>query len=225
MSGIINKTQANPADSLSILSPRPMTDEEYGNLSETAFHDLGMDIICSALTSKVEELTMIRRVMCQMTGDPEVVQYRCDVFDDLMHFPKMRNRMMELIKKVHYLQDYVRSKKDLDGKDGAWDLLHRLSEINDYIQCVEEMYHCLDETAIQSAGLIHLRDTLAAIYHDSAFGELKKDISGLKATTSNLKSATFGVNLNDRFEAEDIGLISINDKPFTQSNILSGFFL
>lgn len=215
--------QASLNACLSILSPRELADEEYVQLSDTAFHDLGMDQICECLTNKIDEQAMIRRVMCRLTSDPAVVQYRCDVFDDLMHFPAMRNQMMELLKKVHYLQDYVRSKRDFDRKDGAWDLLHRLAEISDYIQCVEEMYACLDGTAIKSEGLNHLRDTLSSIYHDSAFAELKKDIAGLKASTSNLKSATIGVNLNDRFEAEAIGLISINDKPFSQSNILSGF--
>ncbi len=208
---------------LSILSPREPDERTYRQLSDTAFHDLGLDRILESVTGNFEEQTMIRRVMCHLPSDPEVVQYRCDVFDDLMHFPAMRNRMLELLKKVRYLQDYVRSKRDFDKKDGAWDLLHRLGEISDYIQCVEEMHSCLSEAALASDGLIHLRDSLAEICSESGFDELKKDIAALKATTGNLKSATIGINLNDRFEAEGIGLISINDKPFTQSSILSGF--
>ncbi len=223
MAVIKQVSQASSDASLSILSPREMKDSEYQVLSETAFHDLGLDQICVCLTNKPEEQTMIRRVMCHLTADPEVVQYRCDVFDDLVHFPDLRNRMLELLKKVRYLQDYVRSKRDFDKKDGAWDLLHRLSEIHDYIQCVEEMHGCLRDSAITSAGLNQLRDKLAAICRDSAFEELKEDIAKLKASTANLRSATVGINLNDRFEADSIGLISINDKPFTQSGILSGF--
>ncbi len=223
MSGMEPGAQASSDAFLSILSPRELSDQECSRLSDTAFHDLGMDQICSCLTNNVEEQTMIRRMMCRITHDPETVQYRCDVFDDLMHFPGMRSRMMELLKKVHYLQDYVRSKRDFDRKDGPWDLLHRLGEISDYIQCVEEMVSCLRETDVSSEGLLHLRDTLEAVCRDSAFAELKKDIAGLKASTANLKSATIGINLNDRFEADGIGLISINDKPFTQSGILSGF--
>lgn len=208
---------------LSILSPRELGEQEYRQLSEAAFHDLGLDQICSVLTNKPDEQNMIRRVMCRIVRDPETVQYRCDVFDDLMHYPAMRNRMMQLLNRVHYLQDYVRSKRDLDKKDGAWDLLHRLGEIYDYIQCVEEMYGCLTDTAITSGGLIRLREILASICSDSAFAELKKDITSLRVTTGNLKSATIGINLNDRFEADGIGLISINDRPFSQSGILSGF--
>ena len=208
---------------LSILSPRELQESEYRNLSETTFHDLGLDRITQHLTNKIEEQHMIRRVMTRLTADPEVVQYRCDVFADLMRFPEMRNQMMDLLHRVHYLQDYVSLKRDFDKKDGAWDLLHRLAEISDYIECVEAMHLCLSKTAIQSEGLKHLRDAMAALYEDSAFAELKKDIAGLKASTANLKSVTLGINLNERFEADSLGLISINNKPFNQSHILSNF--
>lgn len=208
---------------ISILSPRELMEEKYHRLSETAFHDLGMDVICSYLTHKPEEQSMIRRVMSHMVADPEVVQYRCDVFADFMHAPEMRNEMLKLLEKVNYLQDYVRKKRNFDKTEGAWDLLHRLSEINDYIDCVELMYQTLSSADISSQGLLHLKEVFAAVYNDSAFEELKKDIKGLKATTANLKSVTLGINLNDRFEADSIGLISINDKAFSQSNILSDF--
>ena len=61
------------------------------------------------------------------------------------------------------------------------------------------------------------------IYADNGFSELKEDIAGLKATTSSLKSVTVGINLNERFEAKEIGLISINSKEFTRSTLLDHF--
>ena len=41
--------------------------------------------------------------------------------------------------------------------------------------------------------------------------------------TSQLKSITVGINLNDRFEADGIGLISVNSKYFTKSGIWAIF--
>ena len=61
------------------------------------------------------------------------------------------------------------------------------------------------------------------LYHDNGFEELKKDISALKAGTSDLKSGTVGINLNECFEADSVGLISINSKYFTKSNMLGNF--
>lgn len=51
----------------------------------------------------------------------------------------------------------------------------------------------------------------------------EKDISELKMDTSQLKSITVGINLNDRFEADGIGLISVNSKYFTKSGIIGNF--
>lgn len=206
---------------LSILNPKE--DTEYKTLSDVAVHDLGLDLICKKLSAKEQEQQMIKRVMAKMTANPEVTQYRCDVFSDIYKFPNMRERMMELLEQVDFLRDYGSFKRDYDESAGTWDLLHRLDEIKDYIQCVEAIFECLSGVELQSAGLMNLRSYVEEIYHDNGFAELKKDIANLKATTSNLKSVTVGINLNDRFEADGIGLISINSKYFTKSNIVSNF--
>lgn len=207
---------------LSILYPLG-EDYEYKTLSDVTVHDLGLDLICKKLSAKEREQEMIKRIMARMIVNPEVTQYRCDVFSDILNYPKMRNRMMELLDQVDFLRDYGSFKRDYDESTGAWDLLHRLDEIKEYIQCVEAIFECLSGVELRSEGLINLRNYVEQLYHDKGFSELKKDIMNLKATTSNLKSVTVGINLNDRFEASGIGLISINNKYFTKSNIVSNF--
>ena len=207
---------------LSILNPQG-EEAEYKILPNVAVHDLGLDLICKKLSAKEQEQEMIKRIMARMTANPKVTQYRCDVFSDILNFPEMRNRMMELLDQVDFLRDYGSFKRDYDESVGTWDLLHRLDEIKDYIQCVEAIFECLSGVELQSEGLINLRHYVEELYHDHGFAELKKDIANLKATTSNLKSVTVGINLNDRFEADGIGLISVNSKYFTKSNIISNF--
>lgn len=62
------------------------------------------------------------------------------------------------------------------------------------------------------------------LYHSNGFGELRKDISVLKIHTSRVRSITVGINLNDRFEADAVGLLSINSKPFTKAGVLGSFY-
>ena len=45
----------------------------------------------------------------------------------------------------------------------------------------------------------------------------------MRITASDLKSITVGINLNDRFEAINMGLVSVNKKPFTRSSLLKNF--
>lgn len=205
----------------SILYPNAK-EPEYKMLSEVAFHDLGMDTITKNVGRNSAEQEMIRRTMCAMTADPAVTTYRCEVFDDIFKNPGLREQILKLLDKVNFIRDYG-IRRDLDEKSGIWDLMHRLDEVNDYIHCVEDIFECLSEYDLKSEGLVNLRKYVDVIYHEEGFAALKEDIAKLNATTSTIRSVTLGVNLNGRFEAESIGLVSVNDKQFTRSNIISNF--
>ncbi|MBR1582314.1 MAG: hypothetical protein IJ663_00995 [Spirochaetales bacterium] len=192
-------------------------------LSESAIHDLGLDSVCRKLSDKVQEQNLILDVMSRICADPEVVRYRLDVFEDIYNNPAFRERMLEILDKIDFLRDYGSFRRDNEETSGTWDLVHRLEEIRDYIGYVEALQDCLGKADLKSKGLKDLMAYISGIYEDNGFKELKQDINNLKASTSNLKSVTVGINLNERFEAKEIGLISINGKPFTKSSVLENF--
>ena len=212
----------NKDKGISIIFP----DGSYENcklLSETAVHDLGLDSVCKKLSDKAQEQSLILGVMSRICADPEVVQFRLDDFEDIYNNPEFRNRMLEILDKIDFLRNYGSFRRDNEETSGTWDLVHRLEEIRDYIGYVEALQECLGKANIKSKGLTGLMTYIDNIYKDNAFKELKQDVANLKANTSNLKSVTVGINLNERFEAKEIGLISINGKPFTKSLILENF--
>lgn len=192
-------------------------------LSETTLHDLGLDQIIKELSNKEIEQNFIQRTMSLLSPDPALAAYRCDVFEDILNNPKMRTSIMEILNEVNFLKNYGSFKKNYSDDATIWDLLHRLDEINDYIKCVEALYNCLDQKDIKSKALIDLKKNIDEIYQNKAFGELRQDVSKLKFEASELKSVTVGINLNGSFEADSIGLISINNKYFTKSGIISNF--
>ncbi len=196
---------------------------KFSKLSDETFHDLGMDSIVKQLTPTESEQTYIRNVMSMLTPEAGHAAYRGDVFDDIYRNPGMRKELMKLLDRVNFLRDYGSYKHDHDHDPGVWDLMHRLDEINDYISCIEAVYSCLKGADISSQGLVSLRDYVEKLYTDNGFGELKEDIKNLRADTGNLKSVTVGINLNERFEACGIGIISINNKPFTKSGLVGRF--
>ncbi|MBR3524449.1 MAG: DNA mismatch repair protein [Lachnospiraceae bacterium] len=207
---------------ISILFPEGEL-QESRVISDTAWHDLGMDTICEKLTGKVNERTVIASIMKTMTADPETARYRAGVFCDIVAQPKMRSRMMELLDHVQFLNDYGSFRKDHDMRVGLWELLHRLSELDDYIKSVEQIRDCLDDADVHSDGLKALRAYVQEVHEESLFEELKTDIGALKADVKNLRSVTIGVNLNRNFEVDSIGLISVNNKEFKSSGILNNF--
>jgi len=196
---------------------------EYRQLSAVACHDLGIDTLCDRLTTDAKERRMISDVLANMTADPRVARYRQKVFADILRLPKLRTELMELFDKMEFIRNFGIMHKTTDEKLGVWHLCHRLEELNDYIKCVESMRKCLSGAGIESEGLIGFRNHIDMLYNEALFGEMKKDVAELKIKASGIQSVTLGINLNERFEAVSMGLVSVNDKPFRKSGIVSNF--
>lgn len=202
----------------------PYNDEvKYTQLSNLACHDLALDTLCTTLAQGPKEDVLIMDILSKLTTDRRVAEYRQKVFVDILNLPDLRKKMMELLDKISYIKDFKTMKRGSSERMGLWDLLHKLDEISDYIKCVEAMQDCLGKADLKSQGLLDLREYVNAVYTDSFFAEMKADIEKVKAEASSVKSVTVGINVNERFEASSLGLISINDAPFKKSGIVSNF--
>jgi len=196
---------------------------EYKQLSETSCHDLALDTLCIKITDNPKESRMIMDIISNMTADSRVCEYRQKVFCDILKFPGLRKRMVELFDKFEFMRNYGVHHLNSDEKTGIWHLLRRLDELNDYITCLEAMHECLAENEIESEGLKGFAEYVDELYNDANFGELKADIAALKFQSSEVRSVTVGINVNERFEATGLGLISVNNKQFKKSGIVSNF--
>ena len=205
--------------SLSILFPR-QDEVVYRQLPDTVWHDLGLDAVTEKVAQRPEEAELIRRVMTSLTADPAVSAFRCDVFRDILKHPEIRERMMKLLQQVKTFYDYGIVNRGAGDETGLWDLMHRLEEYHDYILTVEALRECLSDKDLSSEGLRGLWTEVDRICRDNGFAALKKDVEEMRLTASDLKSITVGINLNDRFEAVNMGLVSVNKKPFTRSSLL-----
>ena len=198
-------------------------DTKYKQLSDSACHELGLDIICRELTSDSKEQNLIMSIISNMTSDPRVAVYRQKVFVDILFLPDLRKQMSELFEKIEFIRNFTGSHIEKDEKLGLWHLMHRLDELNDYIKCVEAMRECLSNAKIKSEGLLNFKKHIDELYEEACFAEMKKDIAELKSKASGIQSVTLGINVNERFEAVSMGLVSVNNKPFKKSNIVSNF--
>lgn len=210
-------------NTISLLTP-PDSTPHYKILSDAAVHDLGLDYLCAQITDKKQEQALFLSILSKMTDDPAVTRYRSDVFADIYEKEAMCDEILRILDQIDFLRDYGSIGRAHEEAKGIWDLMHRLDELKDYIQCVEAIFKSLSDAEVHSQGLLCLKEYIDDLYHDNGFSELKKDIEALRAATTDLRSVTVGINLNDRFEADGIGLISINNKYFTKSNILGSFY-
>ena len=196
---------------------------EYQMISEETWHDLGLDALTEKLSLLPQERMLIAQVMRGLTADPAVTAFRCGVFEDMLRHPEIREKMAKLLERVKTFYEYGVVRRHEGDESGIWDLMHRLEEYHDYIVTVEQIRECLKEKDLRSEGMLQLREEVDSIYRDNGFAALRKDVEEMRITASAIKSLTVGINLNDRFEAINLGLITVNAKPFTRSGLLKNF--
>ena len=207
---------------VSLLHPAS-ADINYRRLPDYTIHDLGLDTFCQEISDDAKERRFITNVLSEMTDDPNVAAYRGQIFGDILRLPELRNTMIELFDKIQFMQDFSTMHKTSDEELGLWHLFHRLDELDSYIKTVETMRDCLSDERIRSEGLISLRNYITELYEAAFFADMKKDIAALKLKASDVQSVTLGINVNQRFEAVSVGLISVNKKSFKKSGIISNF--
>ena len=191
-------------------------------LTDEAVNDLSINFIAEALTDVKTERELICSAMKKITDDPEVIRYRCDVFEDFLKFPKLRDAMIELTLKLADLRDLERFQKDQEASQ-LWSLINRIREIDDYVSCIRMIKDTLSGLDIQSEGLLTLKQMVIDIERDSGFDELKKDIDETLEKARCLRSITIGVNLDAFLRPRTAGVLSLNNEKFTDAGLMKRF--
>lgn len=204
---------------ISLLFPAGLENVPVCALTEEAINDLSVNYICQQLTRNAGEQNVIRNIMTQLCAVPEVIRYRCDIFEDVLRFPVLRQRIGELLDQLEFLKSVERMAKDTDASS-IWQLVNRLNELDQYIDCIAGIRDCLQGLDIRSQGFLDLRTFVEDIYNDSGFDYLKKDIKNLQENVCKIKSLTLGVNLDKELRPIETGIISINNESFKEMGIL-----
>ena len=166
-------------------------------LTDESINDLSIDFIAEALTDVVSERVQLRSMMTNITGDERTIRYRCEIFDDFLRFPELRTAMSELVRKLSDLRDLEQYRMDSDAS-ALWSLMNRMREISDYIDCITVIRDTLAGLALNSTGMLALRDMVTNIPEDSGFDALKEDIDDLMRKAQRLQSVTIGYTLPEK---------------------------
>lgn len=198
------------------------SERKYKTLTDESINDLSIDFLLDALTEKKNEREHMRKLMTCVTDDPDVIRYRCDVFEDFLRFPKLRTSMEDLVLKLADLRDLERFQKDQEGS-AFWSLVNRLREIDEYVSCISMIRDILGDLDIRSEGMKNLRKMVNDISLESGFEELRLDIDETLEKVRRLKSITIGVNLDGMLRPKSAGVISLNDSEFKESGLMRRF--
>ena len=84
----------------SLLYPRGK-EAVFKKLEDCAFHDLGLDVICKEVTPEQKEQSVIADILSHLSADPDITNYRQEVFEDLKNLADVRKKLEELFEKIH----------------------------------------------------------------------------------------------------------------------------
>ena len=205
----------------SLLYPQGV-EPDCKTLCEEAVNDLSLELICEKLADDTFEHNIIKNIMMKIERNPVVIRYRRDIFDDIVHFPKLREHIKELLEQLAFLKELERSLKDSTAAP-IWQLVNRLNELEIYVNCISGINKALSENDIKSEGLRLLKDYVSSIYQESGFEHLQEDIKGLVNEVREIKSVSVGVNLDNLMRPVEVGIVSINTEPFTKTPFLNRF--
>lgn len=191
-------------------------------MNAEAINDLSIDYIVTVLTEDSYEQNSIKQLMTHIECSQELIKYRCDVFEDFLRLPELREKLTDLLGMLGELRELEKFKKDSDASS-LWQLINRLREINRYIDCIKTLKSTLEKLELHSAGLQRLRKLVTDIYNDGSFEPLRQDIADAFEQARQLKSVTIGVNLDNMLRPMRAGILSLNSKEFTDSGVLKRF--
>ncbi len=205
----------------SLLYPRNVRPDTM-TLSDDAVNDLSVEFICEKLSGELFEQNIIKNIMINMERNPEVIRYRRDVFDDIYHFPSLREQIKDLLEQLAYLRELEKSTKDPTASP-VWQLINRLQELDIYVNCISGIYKTLSENDIRSEGLLQMKEFVGSIFLESGFEYLQEDIKSMVSEISQVRSLSIGVNLDSKLMPVEVGIVSINDTKFTKPGLLGKF--
>lgn len=192
-------------------------------LSEEAVADLDIDALVDALSASPQGRRLAERLLTHLPVDPEVSRYRQESYRYLRERPAVRRSLAAVIPRLRELTIFSRSQEGAESPflGAVW----RIGELDLYVECLDGLHAAFEEAppGEEHRAMQGLRDLVAERRNGAAVEALRREIPPIKAGLRRRRSVTIGVNLDDRLRPVEAKLVSVHDRPFSETGLLTGF--
>lgn len=203
-----------------LLYPTPEKREELNRrrimLSDkypcTYIDDLMTDRVASMICRR--NPASVQKLFREMCTDTEVMDYRLDALEDIMHNPKLSPALHTAADRL------LETEKKNSGGNGSPDsftaLGDRIEMLDSYISCMESLNTLSQELgdSIKSAAFRSFFSIIKERCECGEFIQMKRDISELKeAFSQKIRSVTVAINFNAEMRPISAGIVNFSDKP------------
>lgn len=203
-----------------LLYPTPEKREELNRrrimLSDkypcTYIDDLMTDRVASMICRR--NPASVQKLFREMCTDTEVISYRLDALEDIMHNPKLSPALHTAADRL------LETEKKNSGGNGSPDsftaLGDRIEMLDSYISCMESLNTLSEELrdSIKSSAFRSFFSIIKERCECGEFIQMKRDISELKeAFSQKIRSVTVAINFNAEMRPISAGIVNFSDKP------------
>ena len=211
---------------VSLLWPDPLVRRSTAPSPTFQTADLNLEPLINALSIDRRYRKNIEQLLIQPTVQPDILNYRLDVLEDLLRSPQLASALETALEIINVLESYITQPQwdQSELRKVAW----RLSELENYINCIDHLHAALTDTSVElrSQALCTLRDRISMVAAEPLFNELKAELPDMLEVIRGIRSITIGVNLDGELRPIEATLLSVNRTRFSGESfsIFNRFF-
>ena len=153
-----------------------------------------------------------------LTTSPAVMEYRLEVFSDMMSCPELSETLSKLIPVLTDVTELRRLEADSHSED----YLSSITEIELYISCIDLLYNGLGNirNKLQSRAFSIFAERITELAESEYYKELNEKLNELTKRVREIKSVSIGVNLDAQLRPSYAGVLSVNSEPFKSGDTI-----
>lgn len=193
---------------------------------DDTYQNLAIDELVDMIAVTKEEKELIRKVFKNLPTDEATVKYRQEIFRDMSSSQEFCDELGQILNKLDVLKEFNMHNHFLtDKKASLWDLVNHMSEMDIYIQVVEELNALFAKCPMASTGLKEIAALLKDVIDMDQVAELKEIVNSLKTDVSTVKSVMVGINLTPELHPEDVRVLEYCTFPFPSKSVKTAWGL
>ncbi|TNJ64259.1 hypothetical protein FE784_20935 [Paenibacillus hemerocallicola] len=214
----------------SLLWPSETSRNDYKDvirIEDQAVTDLGLERIFQELSFNHKYYPDIKRLLLGLCDDPDVIRYRLDILDDVMHIAELSVDLERVLPDIHKLDIHYRSKV-ITGAEPLRKIAWQMEALEVYVQNVATLKTMSSKfkQTVKSEGLRRLFASIESIAEEDGYRALAAALPDYRLKLQGISSVTIGVNLDHELKPAEAIILSLDSKPFKnrKSSLLSSLF-
>ncbi len=169
---------------------------------------------------------LVRAVLTDLCMDPAVIAYRQEVIEEILADLALRERIATILPDLESLAEVSPSGRfQVPDEAAVQRVARQLGDLELFVEVVRSLERALTAAPLRSAALTALRDHVLGIVSDAAFLALETELPALRATLSQARSVTVGINLSPDLQPESATILSLSEEPVEGTRTLLGRLL